>query len=151
MRKHYGFTLIELLIALAIVGIIATIAYPSYQGSILKTRRAEGKAALMQVMMAQERYYSQNNTYMAFKADPNETTFKWFSGETGKASFYALSAHACLGTSIQDCVVVSATPGGEFVNTSFHDTVCQTLTLNSRGQKGAAGKMVPESPEVCWQ
>ena len=151
MRLNRGFTLIELMIVIAIIGILASIAYPSYQSSVLKTRRAEGKSALMQLMMAQERYYSQHNTYRAFTADPNEKTFTWFSGNTDRASFYQLSAQPCLGSSIQDCVLLSATPGGEFVNTSFKDDTCQILTLDSRGQKGAAGKAMPEAPTACWQ
>jgi type IV pilus assembly protein PilE len=150
-QPYRGFTLIELLITIAIIGILASIAYPSYQGSVLKTRRAEGKSALMQLMIAQERYYSQHNTYKTFTADPSETGFKWFSGNTAQSSFYQLSAQACLNAAIEDCVLISATPGGEFVNRGFKDTVCATLTLDNRGQKGAADKKVPEAPPECWQ
>ncbi|HEX7060833.1 MAG TPA: type IV pilin protein [Woeseiaceae bacterium] len=61
-----GITLIELLIALVIVGILASVAYPAWQSSIRKSRRADGHAALIAVQLAQEklrsscRFYAQN-------------------------------------------------------------------------------------------
>lgn len=59
-----GFTLIELMIALAIVGILAAVAYPSYQNSVAKARRAEATAALLEGAQALERYYSVNGRYV---------------------------------------------------------------------------------------
>ncbi|TVT35889.1 MAG: prepilin-type N-terminal cleavage/methylation domain-containing protein [Marinobacter vinifirmus] len=59
-----GFTLIELMIVVAIIGILAAIAFPSYQNYVTKTRRADAQAALTGFATAMERYYTDNrNTY----------------------------------------------------------------------------------------
>ena len=65
--SNAGFTLIELMITVAIVGILASIAYPAYTSSILKGKRAEGRAAVTELMQQQERYMTQRNTYLAYQ------------------------------------------------------------------------------------
>lgn len=56
LRKVSGFTLIELMITVAIVGILASIAYPSYLSQVLKSRRSEAVAMISQIQQAQERW-----------------------------------------------------------------------------------------------
>lgn len=56
-----GFTLIELIIAIAIVGILAGIAFPFYQEYVLKARRSEAMVALTAAANAFERYRAGNN------------------------------------------------------------------------------------------
>lgn len=64
MRKRaLGFTLIELLIVVAIVGILAAIAYPSYQNQVRATRRATAQSDLMELTGFMERFYTENNCY----------------------------------------------------------------------------------------
>lgn len=58
-----GFTLIELMIVVAVIGILAAIAYPSYQDSIRKARRADAKSALLDAAQRQERFFTENNQY----------------------------------------------------------------------------------------
>ena len=65
--KHaQGFTLIELMIAVAIIGILASIAIPSYQGSVKKSRRADAQGALMSLSNVMERHFTESNTYCDF-------------------------------------------------------------------------------------
>ncbi|MEN3112203.1 type IV pilin protein [Uliginosibacterium paludis] len=62
-RKSAGFTLIELMVVVAIIGILASIAYPSYVDSVRKTRFAQAKEAAMRISTALERQASQSNAY----------------------------------------------------------------------------------------
>jgi type IV pilus assembly protein PilE len=62
-NKLAGITLIELLIAVAIVMIIAAIAFPSYQAQVEKSRRTEARAALANIQLAQERFFTINGRY----------------------------------------------------------------------------------------
>lgn len=58
-----GLTLVELLVALALVALLASLAYPSHRGAVFRARRADALAALMQLQAAQERHRSQHPSY----------------------------------------------------------------------------------------
>ena len=61
--KSRGFTLIEVMIAVAVIGILAAIAYPSYVEYTKKARRAEAAAVLMDAVQVVERGFSQTGAY----------------------------------------------------------------------------------------
>lgn len=63
MIRGKGFTLTELMIAVAIVGILAAIAYPSYIDSVRKSRRPLAKSALLEVAQREEAYYARKAAY----------------------------------------------------------------------------------------
>ena len=60
-----GFSLIEIVVVLALLAILAAFAMPSYQASVRKARRVEGKAFLHTLMMVQERHFASFNRYTA--------------------------------------------------------------------------------------
>lgn len=138
-RGARGFTLIEILMALAIVGLIAAIALPSYRDSTLRAGRADGKAALMQVASDQERFYSNNFSYstnaVPLAAVPAASL-------TSRDGNYVVTVAACGGGTIATCFVATATPqGGQTAD------ACGNLTINQLGVRAAAGGTV----EDCWE
>ena len=63
MKRSKGITLIELLIVVAIVGILAAVAAPSYREYILRGEYSAAQQALMGLAQAMEQHYAQNLTY----------------------------------------------------------------------------------------
>lgn len=63
MRSTQGFSLIELLVAVAIVGILATIVIPAYGSSVVRSKLSEVGAALSEARLKQEQYYADNRNY----------------------------------------------------------------------------------------
>ncbi|NHZ64360.1 type IV pilin protein [Massilia genomosp. 1] len=148
MKRSRGFTLIETMIVMTIIALLAALAYPGYQGFVVKARRTEAQAALLDLMQKQERYYTQHNRYLAFSADqdgPEQARFKWWSGGSAKSSAYELRGKPCAGQAIARCIVIEAIPGTDRVDATFRDGACQTLTLDSAGEHTASG-----SATGCW-
>lgn len=150
-RDNAGFTLLELMIVLAIIAILAAIAYPSYQESVRKGRRAEARAALAELIQQQERYMTQNTTYKKFSVGATGVPFKTFVGNSLGEATYTLSAEACAGLTIRECVLATATP-----RSSSQDPRVGSLSLTSTGVKTCTdpgGNAITSGSadfRVCW-
>ena len=104
--KSQGYTLIEIMIVVAIIGIVASIAYPSYQGYMADTYRAQAAADLKACGMSLERFYS-NNNFSYVGADTN-TICNTNSPTEGQVQ-YTISYEALTSTAF----TIRATPVGE--------------------------------------
>jgi len=62
-RRSGGFSLLELMVTVAVATILFTIAVPTYQAQVRKSRRTEARTAVMDLAAREERYYSVNNSY----------------------------------------------------------------------------------------
>lgn len=141
-----GFTLTEVMVTMVIVAVLAGLAYPSYRHVMLKNKRAEGSTALLQLMQQQERFYLAHGRYITFSSasvDPDELRFKWHSANSAAASAYEISAVPCAGSSLQECVQLTAVAGTAQVNAQHRDPQCGLLSLSSSGVRS------PAAPE-CW-
>lgn len=137
MRNTNGFTLIEMLIALAIVGILTAIAVPSYQDSVRKTKRAEGKSLLLDAAQKQEQHFTEHNRYatgITANTPPNDTLLTTVS----ESGHYVLT----ISNNTASTFTFTATP-----QASHSDTICGALTLDHLGIKGESGSGTIDD---CW-
>jgi type IV pilus assembly protein PilE len=134
-----GFTLIELIVVLVILGLLATVSWSSYRQHITKSHRAEGRAAILHVLLQQERHYARRHSYSAFTADDPQTGFRRFSGDHLATSAYQIAASQCDGSELMTCVHITATPRPEI----FTDTQCGVLSADTLGRRNPTG-------HGCW-
>lgn len=122
-----GFTLIELMVVVAIIGILAAIAYPSYLHYIRSTDRSDAESALLSMGQSLERCYTQNFTYMnCTNVTPTPNP------QTTQNGYYTLAVSANTNT-----YTLTATAQGA----QTQDTGCTSLQLDNSGAK---------SPPSCW-
>lgn len=120
-----GFTLIELMIAVAIVAILAAVAYPSYQDHIRKSRRAEAQAFLLSVAGRQQQFLVDTRSFTASLAAIGIPT------PPNVAVAYTIAASAPAGN--PPTFTLTATP-----NSRQAGEKCGTLGIDQNGTKTAA-------------
>lgn len=132
--KYKGFTLIELMIVVAIVGVLAAIAYPSYQEYIARARRADAKTVLLENAQFLERFYTQNGSYLTATLPITEAP------KDGGTKFYDISFVAAqTATAFQIQAVPKNAQSGD---------KCGTMIVNQSNQKSVSGATL-DSP-TCW-
>ncbi|WP_333876969.1 type IV pilin protein [Methylobacter sp.] len=145
MNKQKAFTLIELMITVAIVGILAGIAYPSYKDSVMKSRRADVKGVVLGLANAMERLFTETNSYLGAAgttATPADTgTPRIYSIPAATSAYYTVTISAATASSY----TLSAAPAG----TQSTDE-CGTLTLTHTGVKGITGAASGITADYCW-
>ena len=123
-QKLAGFTLIELMIVVAIIALIAAIGYPAYGNYVIRGKRSEGRAALLDAAAINERNFSDNNQY------------------TDPADYMTENSHYQIATTLANSnttFTIRATP-------QFTDGDCGYLEITQAGEKSAELGTVAE----CW-
>lgn len=126
-----GFTLIEIMIVIAIVGILASIAVPMYDGYITKSRRVDAQIGLRNAAMVMERCRTQSFTYEDCDArvdaqSPEKYYSLLVSGDT--ATTFTITATPVTGKS------------------QAGDTKCTSASINQKGEVDG----LPTGTHECW-
>ena len=142
LRLQAGFGLVEMLIVVAMVGILASIALPSYSGAIAKGRRAEGRATLVQTAQWLERVATANGSYPAQAALP-AALFQ------GGGPHYRLAVTMQSAGAGADAPVTGYTLDAVPIGAQAHDR-CGTLTLLQTGEHQISHAAPDATVDACW-
>ncbi len=133
-----GFTLVEAMIVVVIIGILASIAYPSYLEHIRKARRADAQASLMELAQFMERYYTSSGRYLDANGDPPTLPFVE-SPKDGSTKYYDLSLN---GAQASTYTLVAAPKG------AMTGDDCGSMAISHTGAKSSTGALPTDS---CWR
>ncbi|WP_304506238.1 type IV pilin protein [Aquitalea sp. ASV11] len=127
MNKQQGFTLIELVIVVAIVGILAAIAYPSYTQHVIKGNQAAAKANLVENAHYMSRWYAEKGTYASATlplttAPSNGTTLYTIAASGTTADTFSLVATPVNGMSQAGTETISVDQDGNILYCSQTNT-----------------------------
>ncbi len=150
-----GFSLVELMIVIAIIGVLAAVAFPSYQESIKKSRRADAKVGIIAFAAAMERHFTENNNYCdaatggADVANCGTAT----DTDTGTPSIINPSVPLDGGTAYYN-LTISAVTATTFTLLATRTGAatgdeCGDFTYTQAGVKGLANNT--HSVATCWQ
>jgi type IV pilus assembly protein PilE len=139
VKQHaQGFTLIELMIVVAIVGILAAIAIPSYLRQIQQSRRTSAKTALLDVASREERYFAVNNSYTTL-ANLGYANLSGGDLQIPSATEYYYNVSVTVGTPTGSYTVTGTPEGPQLSDT------CGTYTLTGVGVQSVNG-----TATNCW-
>lgn len=139
-RACRGFSLIELLTVLLIVGLLASLAWPSYRSYLQRSHRAQAAAALLQAQQFMERHYSVQGSYLSVAGHKPSLPVALQSVIIDGQTLYLLQIEQADAVSY----LLRAEPQG-----AMRSDACAALTLSHTGLKGRIGSTA--TVQECWR
>lgn len=133
MKKRYGFSLLELVIVLAVIGILAVVAIPTYQSHMIRSDRTDAIHTLLAIQLAQEKFRMNNSQYGTLAQ-------VWGGVTTTEGGHYTLAISNVTGTTY----TITATAVGGQAADSEGSVSCSALVLTY------ANGTTTKTPKECW-
>ena len=144
-----GFTLIELMVTIAIIGILSSIAYPSYLDSVRKSRRVDATNGMLECAGVQERNYTVGNTYLTNAEAACDTRDDYYTLAVDNTTGVAGCQVVVNGNTRLNCFTITATPVAN--SSQDDDDICQTLSLTHIGFRSSEDGSGDSSTNRCWR
>lgn len=164
MRKGSGgFTLIELMIAVVIIGVLAAIALPAYDGYVVRSNRTVAKTVIMKIAGHQESYFNDRKAYAATlnaisSEYPAATVYVGTDGRLSASNttnaIYSVTLGAYTAATVANCTVAGTPSAVQYaiiatpINRQTRDTSCGSLCYGSVGDRGVS---VSGGTSECWR
>jgi type IV pilus assembly protein PilE len=140
-KSIHGFTLIELMIVVAIIGILAAVAFPSYQDQIRRGNRTDARAQLLKASQYMQRYYASNDRYDQDRAG-NAFAFPAGIAQSPESGTAIYDITATVSVTAYTVTAVPITGG------SMSTDVCGSLRIDHTNLKSFTGT---STMEKCWK
>jgi type IV pilus assembly protein PilE len=141
-RSSSGFTLIESMVTVALVAILAAVAYPSYLAHITRANRSAAESYLLEVSTLQQRYLLDARSYAA------DMTTLSASPPSSVSSSYAITTAAKAGTTPPGFTVTATPVGAQLAR----DTQCGVLSIDEAGARFYQSTLNDSAGlAACWR
>ena len=134
--KASGFTLIELMIVVAVIGILAAIAYPSYAQYVERARRKDATAVMLEAAQFVERYFTERRTYVGVDAALPATLSK--APREGTAIYDVNITNITATTYVLSAIPIAA----------YTPSKCGSLSVNQQGVRGISNPALASAAEI---
>ena len=137
-----GLTLVEMLITLAVIGILGTLAYPSYQDHVMRARRSEAFSALSAVAQAQDRWRAKHTQYASSLTDLGVQS------TSSPGRYYQIELQSDASTRHTHYMAIARAVGAQSA-----DSRCAVLRMGQHGRqplRSASNQRGADSTQECW-
>jgi len=142
--RTMGFTLIEVMIVVALIGILAALAYPSFVDSVRKSRRGDAQQGLMEAAQKLETFYARNAIYTADLTQVGYSNAGWNDVSAGSDNvWYQIRVNNPAGCALANCFLLESQSLGDQVN--------DPVTRYTLGSTGAKQHIINGVPKNGWK